>query len=396
MGVKQVRHFGKARSAMKTLQRYIGSEIFWSVLSVLSFGVALLAFFDLMGELKSVGQGDYRLQHAFFYVILGIPGYIYEFMPIAVLIGTIWTLVRFASRSEFTIMRVSSMSTIQVGWALLKIGMAYVLVTFVFGEIIAPQTAEMADMLRVEKLGTLGSQEFRSGQWTKDLIRSKGVNGEVIGSRFLNIRDIRHNEMKGIKEYEFDRNFHLVTMISAARAEYQGANVWRLIDVTETRFANSVLDANVSLQDIRAAISTRRMPAMELVSEITPQILQVSSTDPDNMTAYRLAVYTRHLAENNQSTARYDIAFWKKIINPFANLVMIALALPFAYLHTRVGGTSLKTFIGIMIGVSFILINRLFSYMGLLNTWPPFFIAVLPSALYLLAAGVMLRWVERH
>ncbi|MFI4940859.1 MAG: LPS export ABC transporter permease LptG [Burkholderiales bacterium] len=396
MGVQQARLFGKARSAMKTLQRYIGTEIFWSVLSVLSFGVALLAFFDLMGELKSVGQGDYRLQHAFFYVILGIPGYIYEFMPIAVLIGTIWILVRFASRSEFTIMRVSSMSTMQIGGALLKIGMAYVLVTFAFGEIIAPQTAEMADRLRVEKLGTLGAQEFRSGQWTKDLIRSNGVNGEVIGSRFLNIRDIRNNEMKGIKEYEFDRDFHLVSMISAARAEYQGANVWRLIDVTETRFANSVLDANVSLQDVSAAISTRRMPAMELVSEITPQILQVSSTDPDNMTAYRLAVYTRHLAENSQSTARYDIAFWKKIINPFANLVMIALALPFAYLHTRLGGTSLKTFIGIMIGVSFILINRLFSYMGLLNTWPPFFIAVLPSALYLLAAGVMLRWVERH
>jgi lipopolysaccharide export system permease protein len=396
VGVNQAQLFREARATMKTLRRYIGSEIFRSVLYVLIFGVALLAFFDFMGELKSVGQGGYQLQHAFWYVILGMPGYVYQFMPIAVLIGTIWTLVQFAARSEFTIMRASSMSTVMMGWTLIRIGIVYVLITFLFGEIISPKTSEMADRLRAENLGTSSSQEFRSGQWTKDLIKSKGVNGEVIGSRFLNVRDIRHDQMKGIKVYEFDRDFHLSSITTAARADYQGANVWRLIDVTETRFANSVLDANVSLQDISAASSTVTMPTKDLVSEITPQILQVSSTDPDNMTAYRLALYTEHLAENKQATALYEIAFWKKIINPFANLVMMALALPFAYLHTRAGGTSLRTFVGIMIGVSFILINRLFSYMGLLNTWPPFIIAVLPSALYLLAAGVMLRWVERH
>jgi lipopolysaccharide export system permease protein len=122
----------------------------------------------------------------------------------------------------------------------------------------------------------------------------------------------------------------------------------------------------------------------------------VSTTDPDNMTIFRLAGYVRHLAENNESTALYDIAFWKKIFNPFANLIMMALALPFAYLHTRSGGTSLKTFIGIMIGVSFVLINRLFSYMGLLNTWPPMIIAIMPSLIYFMAAVFMLRWVERH
>lgn len=381
---------------MKTLQRYISSEIFRSVLFVLLAFVALLAFLDLMTELKSVGQGEYRLQHAFMYIGLGIPRYVNLFMPIAVLIGTILTLVQLASRSEFTIMRASSMSTAMIGWALIKIGIVYVLVTFLFGEVIAPVTSEMADHLRAEKLGGTDSQEFRSGQWTKDRIRSNGVDGEVIGSRILNVREIRNGEMTGIKAYEFDRDFHLATMITAARAEYKGANVWRLIDVSETRFANAVLDANASTKDIGAAVATTHLPSKDMVSEITPQILKVSSADPDNMTAYHLARYSIHLVENGQNTALYDIAFWKKIINPFANLVMMALALPFAYLHTRTGGTSLKAFIGIMIGVSFILIKNLFSYMGLLNTWPPFFIAVLPSVLYLAAAGVMLRWAERH
>jgi lipopolysaccharide export system permease protein len=49
-----------------------------------------------------------------------------------------------------------------------------------------------------------------------------------------------------------------------------------------------------------------------------------------------------------------------------------------------------------MIGVSFQLLNRLFSHIGMLNTWPPFATAALPSVLFLLAAIATLLWVERH
>ena len=114
------------------------------------------------------------------------------------------------------------------------------------------------------------------------------------------------------------------------------------------------------------------------------------------MSAYGLAMYTQHLAENNQNTERYEIAFWKKLFYPLAVLVMMALALPFAYLHFRAGGVSLKIFIGIMIGISFQLINSLFSHLGLLNTWPPLTTAVLPSVIFLVVAIASLLWVQRH
>jgi lipopolysaccharide export system permease protein len=145
-----------------------------------------------------------------------------------------------------------------------------------------------------------------------------------------------------------------------------------------------------------SAVATRKLASMDLVSEITPKILQVSRRDPERMSANELAVYSRHLAENRQESERFQIAFWKKIIDPLAIFVLMALALPFAYLHTRSGGVSLKIFIGIMIGVSFILINSLFSHLGLLSTWPAFLTAVAPSLLFLLLAIGALRWVERH
>jgi len=46
--------------------------------------------------------------------------------------------------------------------------------------------------------------------------------------------------------------------------------------------------------------------------------------------------------------------------------------------------------------VCFQLINSLFSHLGLLNTWPAFVTAAVPSLLFMVMALVALRWVERH
>ena len=84
------------------------------------------------------------------------------------------------------------------------------------------------------------------------------------------------------------------------------------------------------------------------------------------------------------------------LLYPLAVVVMMVLALPFAYVQARSGGLSLKIFVGIMIGLLFHLMNNLFSHIGLLNTWPPVMTALTPSALFLLAAIASLWWVERH
>ena len=54
--------------------------------------------------------------------------------------------------------------------------------------------------------------------------------------------------------------------------------------------------------------------------------------------------YMQHLAGNRQKTERYEIALWKKLFYPLATLVMMALALPFAYMHARSGMVGFKVF----------------------------------------------------
>jgi lipopolysaccharide export system permease protein len=394
---------------MRILQRYFFVNIAQAVVFVLVALLALIAFMDLTSELPAVGKGGYLIQHAFLYVLLQIPGHVYEVMPVAALIGTIYTMAQFAQSSEFTIMRASSMSTQMAGAMLFKIGIVFVAVTFIFGELITPRTAPLAERVRLSAKGATVSAEFRSGMWTKDTVHSGGPKGPVTGSRFFNARQIRPDgSLVDVRLYEFDNSMRMRSLITAASATFSGNSTWRLQDVTETVFTNSrtlpapgapVPDGE-SVQarfgQDTAAVGTRKLATLDLVSEITPKILSVSRSDPERMSANELAVYTRHLAENRQETERFKIAFWKKLIDPLSIFVLMALALPFGYLHSRSGGVSFKIFVGIMIGVSFLLINSLFSHLGMLSTWPAFLTAAAPSLLFLLLAIGALRWVERH
>ncbi len=394
---------------MKILQRYFLVNISQAVAFVLIALLALIAFMDLTQELPDVGKGGYMMQHALLYVLMQVPGNMYRVMPVAAMLGTIYTMAQFAQSSEFTIMRASSMSTRMAATMLFKIGLLFVVITFIFGEVITPRTAPLAERIRLSAKGATVSSEFRSGMWTKDTVHADGARGPVTGSRFFNARQIRPDgQLVDVRLYEFDGSMRMRALITAANATFSGNGIWRLQDVTETQFTNSRTlpvpgSAAASGESIQsrfgqdtARVETRKLATLDLASEITPKILSVSRSDPERMSANELAVYTRHLAENRQETERFKIAFWKKLVDPLSIFVLMALALPFGYLQSRSGGVSLKIFVGIMIGVSFLLINSLFSHIGILSTWPAFLTAVAPSLLFLALALVGLRWVERH
>ena len=192
-----------------------------------------------------------------------------------------------------------------------------------------------------------------------------------------------------VRIYEFDTDLHLTSTRFADGGKYDGQNSWKLKNVVETHFQQAADQSPV-------AVSVSTVPNEHWHSDLNPEILGVLLVQPDRMAAVELDNYIRHLKDNKQDAQRYLIAFWKKIIYPFAVLVMMALALPFAYMQVRAGGVSLKIFAGIMMGIGFYLLNSLFSHLGLLNTWPPFVSAALPSVVVLMAAGAALRFVERR
>ena len=222
---------------LSIVEKYFAREIARSVFFVLLTFIALLAFFDIVNEVKNVGVSGYTLLNALYYVTLGVPGNVYEYMPLAALIGTIFVMAQFAQRSEFTIMRVSGFSTLQAIQMLLKVGLAFVLITYLFGEVFAPMTFNMGEKYKASVLPGSQKKDFQSGLWTKDLIRANGLTGNVIGSRFLNVQKVDPNgKLVDITYYDLDDSFRLIKQVKAASASYQGGSIWLLNQVEEVYY----------------------------------------------------------------------------------------------------------------------------------------------------------------
>jgi lipopolysaccharide export system permease protein len=114
------------------------------------------------------------------------------------------------------------------------------------------------------------------------------------------------------------------------------------------------------------------------------------------MSAWSLYSFISHLASNKQKTTRYEVALWSKMTYPLACLVMVILALPFGFLQQRSSSTSSKIFIGILLGVVYQIMNRVFVHLGVLNDWPPLMSAIAPTILFLLAGLSLIFIVERR
>jgi lipopolysaccharide export system permease protein len=158
---------------------------------------------------------------------------------------------------------------------------------------------------------------------------------------------------------------------------------WALTGVVRTTFG-----------DTRARVE--RIAGLEWASVLEPQLLSMLVVRPDRMSAWSLYSYTQHLKENRQKALRYEIALWTKGMYPVAVLIMMVLAVPFASFQKRQGGVGARIFTGIMLGIAFYTLNRLFGALALLYDWPAPVAGVAPTLLFLTLAVGMMWYQERR
>ncbi len=358
---------------MNLLTRYLAREIYTSIALVFASLLMLFAFLDLIHELSTMGHGNYHIGYVLLYVLLTVPSHIYDLFPVAILIGAIFALVQMAANSELIVYRSSGASLTQMVGSLIKIGLPLVLLSYLCGEMLAPPSERMAQSLRLKAQNSeVTLKEFRSGVWVKD------------ERSFVNVKNVMPDtSLLNISIYEFDESYHLRAITAAKRATFVEDKHWHLEDVMQTRFS-------------KEGTTVDNRPSMEWHSVLNPDLLSVLLVVPEQMSAWNLYHYVQHLRDNRQKSTRYEIAMWTKLVYPFAVLVMMLLALPFAAHHRREGGISGKIFMGIVLGLSFHFLGRLFASLGALNDWQPLLSATAMPMLFLLLAGGMLWWTERR
>lgn len=364
---------------VKTLRRLIHTEILRAVAFVTLGFLSLFFFFDLVDELPAIGKGvgdGYQFSGALLYSALQIPSHLYELLPIAVLIGCVFVMARFAQSSEFTILRTSGLGPWLALRTVMQLGLVFVALTFVIGDYVAPPVDKVAQLLKARYLGliTVG----QTGAWLKERTPNESYS--------VNVRALASDgSMVGIRIFEFDSSGNFKAQIQAARATFGPAGAWTLIDAERTEFGKS--ERSVS------SINRIRTPELRWTNGITGEMVSAAVLKPQRMKTLALFEYQQHLRANGQSAQQYEVEFWRKVFYPLSCLVMVVLALPFAYLHFRSRGITGYVFGGVMAGISFFLLNNVFGFIGNVQNWQPWLTATAPSLLYSLFSLAAFGWL---
>lgn len=355
---------------LSLLDRLIARHVLYGTLLVLNVLVALAVFFVLIDALKDYGKAGFGMYALIKYVILKQPQQVYDLSPIAALIGTMMGLSTLALNSELTAMRAAGVSVARIVVATMKIGFLFAVVILLVGEYIVPGSENLAQTGRAKALAQ-ALQQKSSGIWLRS------------GTSFVNIGEVLPDlSLLQMNIYDFDAQSHLRTQTSARHAAHDG-DKWRLEDVRESLIVG------------REAVQTRNMPKEDWRSALTPEVVSVFAVQPDSLSIQQLHYYIGHLEQNNQDTRNFRLVFWQKIFMPLATLVMMLLATPFVFRQIRSGGMSQRVFIGIMLGLVFIIVDQSLGYFGVLYTLPPAAGALLPIGMFFTLAMVLLYRASR-
>ena len=379
---------------MRTVRRLLYRDIAGSVFFVALAFLSLFFFIDFVDELSTRAHLPGALRFSLLSAALQMPGHLYDLAAIAVLIGTIYALSRMAQASEFTILRTAGLGPGRALAMLLLPGALFGAGAFAIGEWLVPWAERQVVVMDTSRNGAnlpLG----QAGAWLKDDVGSAPTAHHAainVAAAEVNGRLLR------VRIFEFDQDNRLLRRIEASQAQVDPTGLWQLSQVQVADWPPAGVGALTQRPDLApsAAVVTRRLARMEWRSTLTPEVVAAAVMPLQTMSTIELWRYSRHLSRQEQAAQRYEIQFWKRALYPLACIVMAALALPFAYLHARAGGVSLKVFGGIMLGISFALLNNLAGHIGVLRDWSPWWAAASPSLLYLALSLAAFQWLVRH
>lgn len=352
---------------LKILDVYIGRTILSTSAMTLAVLVALSSMFRFIDQMRSIGRGYYDMVHAALFTLYSVPGDIVLFFPMAALIGGLIGLGILASSSELVVMQAAGLSRLNIINSVMKSAVLMVLVMMAVAEWGAPVSDRAARELRIKAISDGNVFAARQGVWAKD------------GDRFVNIKEVDDlGNLKDVTIYHFDQALALTQVTRASAAQYID-NAWQLQQVTELQFAET-------------QITPTQYASLVWRSSLTPDKLSVVSIKPEMLSLQGLNEYISYLRENSQEASRYELAFWRKVLQPLTLAAMLLLALSFIFGPLRSVTMAARVLLGILTGFGFYMSNEVFGPLALVYQLPPLAGAALPSVLFI---GISLYLMRR-
>ena len=350
----------------KLIDLYIARTLFSSIAVTLSVLIGLSALIKFVEQLRRVGQGDYDMTLAGLYVLLSLPREIELFLPMATLLGALIGMGLLAQSSELVVMQAAGLSRTKITISAMKSIVVIIVAVMALSEFVTPASESKAKQIRTQALSGGSLLSSTSSTWAKD------------GNDFVSIGQVvNRNTLQEISVYQFDDNLRLSQIISAQGATYTN-KTWLLSDVKKVVFTPT-------------SIQNNQMPSYEWSSTITPDKLGIVAIKPEALSIVGLNEYIGYLQNNGQDSSRYELALWRKILQPVSVAVMLLMAMSFIFGPLRSVTMGARTGMGVLAGFGFFVSNEMFGQVALVFQLQPVIGALLPSALFAAVALYLLK-----
>lgn len=342
--------------------RYLARNVLGAIIVVQVVLLGLDLVITYINDLGDV-EGDYGAFQVLLYLGMRLPWRLYQYAPVAVLIGALIGLGGMASSNELTVMRAAGRSLARILWGAMKPIILVVIVVLVIAEYVSPRTEQFASAWRVEKIQGAGALVTQKGGWQRE------------GDSFYRFGAIRADDtVLDLSRYRFEGQ-RLVEALSAARAVWQEGH-WVLEEVALTRFTERGTEAS-------------HLDTREWDTQLTPAQLSRLLRDVESQSPSELWAYARYLRDQDQQATQPLLYFWQKMLLPLTmgSLVLVAASFVFGPLRTVAAGT--RVFYGVITGLAFKYLQDLLAPASTVFGFSPAW-AVLAPTLICAAVGILL------
>lgn len=352
--------------AVTRLDRYIMGHVFALTGIVMLALTAIYTFVTFVSEIRDVGEGTYGVPQLLLYVTLLIPASVYVLLPIIAMLGTLMGLGTLSAQSEITAMRAAGVSLLRIGRSTLLAGVVLGIFSLLLGDWLAPWAKQTAESMQAEAREGITPGTLNVPVWLRE------------GDSIIHIRSLlAEDHFAQAEVFTLAPDLSLKAILDAEEGTYESGR-WRFARVRRTEFTGD--GARVSQLD-----------TLDWGVQPTPEVLRLFLLKANAISIRGLLQLMQYLRDNGLDDREYALELWRKLMTPLTVMAMMLFTIPFVMGPLRSTGAGQRLLVGVLIGVSFYVVNEVTANTGQLYGWTPIASAGLPTVLLVAIALWRLR-----
>ncbi len=355
------------------LESYVGREFLkLTCLSLLTF-VSLFIVVDFFEKIDRLVRAHLGAAGLLTYILLKLPFAVGQVLPAAVLLGAMLTFGLMARSHETMAIRTSGLNILSlIKPVLIYSGLVAVLLLSL-NLFLVPWSQGRLDLFwrtQVDKKPPRNLHALENFWYKGD---------RAIYNIVLFQKDIQ--SMEGVKIYIFDRQFHLVQIVAAARATWQH-NHWRFYQGYIQNFGPNGDVTGEKFQQRDLNLTERPKDFAELEKKVT------------EMDATELYRYVNRLERDGYKSTPYQVDLYSRFSLALTPLILVILGLGLALRSEQIHITAMVAAgLGLMFG--YWLFLGFCDSFGQAGNLPPLVAVIAPHLVFGALAVLLLRQVAR-